>query len=454
MWIILALLQLCRCARAVLGYRQVGNADVEEVRAFELQVAKIQRAVASIVEDRDFDAMRAGGKDLLRGEVALRVDRNLAARYPNRVAGRYAAALHLHRSAAERNLLTRQVVLAVGGQQLAFRRPVGGHDVSKRWLAVQPQRPRVRFVEITLRVIGAQQVLEFACWAHEHFCCRMPFRKTHVVDRDDLEGHGLQGLRLLEYSDFSTLDEARIVAVHPEIHDRCNTVAHGHGDWIRRDAEPPPRLQIVEAEVDTGVVERDVGAALDVGRAAVWVIDRLTIDGDVHHVQLVRTLRTNLLGQTRNIYTLVVVQRQLFVVHDLHPHERLLALDEAGVHDVVRLDVAASFVLGPGSRPQRVLHEDIHSAASPRRGKPDVVAIHGRGAAVEWLVLRVTYKPHSRVGPIRDVRQCATQVFRVAGRNDRLAVRELEGWNAAPGRIVNTGHRILDIVRAQLRLVR
>ncbi len=100
MWIILALLQLCRSACAVLGYRKIGNADVEEVRAFELQVPKIQRAVASIVEDCDFDAMHAGRKDLLRGKVALRIDRNLAARYPNRVAGRNAAALHLHRATA------------------------------------------------------------------------------------------------------------------------------------------------------------------------------------------------------------------------------------------------------------------------------------------------------------------------------------------------------------------
>ncbi|HZF73004.1 MAG TPA: hypothetical protein VEZ51_06210, partial [Gemmatimonadaceae bacterium] len=93
MWIILTFLQFCRGARAVLRYRQVGNADVEQVRAFELQVAKIQRAVARIIEDRDFDAMRSGRKDLLCSEVALRVDRNLAARYPNRVPGRYAAAL-------------------------------------------------------------------------------------------------------------------------------------------------------------------------------------------------------------------------------------------------------------------------------------------------------------------------------------------------------------------------
>src|SRR5262245_25410530 len=106
--------------------------------------------------------MRAGGKDLLRGEVALRIDRNLATSYPNRVAGRYATALHLHRATAERDLLARQVVLAVSGHQFAFRRPVGRHDASERWLAIQPQRPRVRFVKTAVRVIGAQQVLEFA----------------------------------------------------------------------------------------------------------------------------------------------------------------------------------------------------------------------------------------------------------------------------------------------------
>src|SRR2546425_8134325 len=105
-------------------------------------------------------------------------------------------------------------------------------------------------------------------------------------------------------------------------------------------------------------------------------------------------------------------------------------------------------MLGLSAGQQRVLHEDIQSAASPRRGKADVVAIHGRGAAVESLVLRVTYKPQSRVGPIRDVRQCATQTCCVAGRDDRLAVRELEGWNAAPGGVVNPGHCFLDIVRA------
>ena len=141
----------------------------------------------------------------------------------------------------------------------------------------------------------------------------MPFRNTRVGDCDDLERRGLLGLLLFEYSDFSPLDKARIVAVHPELHDRCGRtaaqVAHGYCDWIRRDAQPPTRLQIVEAEVDLGVVEGDVGAALDVGRAAARVIDRLAIDGDAHHIQLVRALRTNLLVQTRDIHALVIVQR-------------------------------------------------------------------------------------------------------------------------------------------------
>jgi hypothetical protein len=84
-------------------------------------------------------------------------------------------------------------------------------------------------------------------------------------------------------------------------------VDQGHGDWIRRDAEPPSRLEIVDAEPDIGVVERDVGAALDVGRAAVQVVDRLAVDGDVHHIQLVRALRTKLLSLSSDVHTLVVI---------------------------------------------------------------------------------------------------------------------------------------------------
>src|SRR5881397_489098 len=162
--------QTYRSARAVPGQGEIGDADVKEVSALELQVAKIQRAVTRIVEHRDFNRMRAVRKDPLRDEVALRVDRNLAARHPNRVVCWYAAALYRHRAAAEGNLVARQVALAIGGQQLARRRRVGRHEFSNligRWLAVQPQRMRTRFVEISLRVISAQKVLELAGPARE-----------------------------------------------------------------------------------------------------------------------------------------------------------------------------------------------------------------------------------------------------------------------------------------------
>src|SRR5262245_28477043 len=118
---------------------------------------------------------------------------------------------------------------------------------------------------------------------------------------------------------------------------------------MRRDAEPRRRLEIVEAEPDAGLVERHVCTALDVGRAAVLIVNRLAVDGDVHHVKFVRALRTKLAIETRDVYTLIIVQRQRLVVYHLYAHERLFALNETGVHDVIRLDVTTSFMLGVGT---------------------------------------------------------------------------------------------------------
>ena len=146
----------------VLRQREIRDADEEHVCAFELEVAKIKRSVARVVEHADFNGMHARGKDLLCGEIALRVDRNLAAGHPYRVSCGYAAALNLHRAAAERNPVACQVVPAVGGQQFIRR----SFQVCRRCLAaVQPQRPRPCFVEVSFRIVSSQQVLEFACRA-------------------------------------------------------------------------------------------------------------------------------------------------------------------------------------------------------------------------------------------------------------------------------------------------
>src|SRR5215467_14323175 len=136
--------------------------------------------------------MRAVRKDLLRNEVALRVNRNLAAGYPNRVARRYTAALHLDCAAAERNALAYQVVLAVGGQQRLRGWFIGLHEASRCCFVIEPKRPRIRFVVIALRVIGAKQVLEFARRALENFHRRLPFREPGVIDWNDYERRSLQ----------------------------------------------------------------------------------------------------------------------------------------------------------------------------------------------------------------------------------------------------------------------
>src|SRR5262249_2903031 len=96
----------------------------------------------------------------------------------------------------------------------------------------------------------------------------------------------------------------------------------------------------------------------------------------------------------------------------------------------------------------------LHGAARSRCGKADIVAIHGRGAAIEALVLRVTNKSQSRVGPARDVCQGTTQAGGVARRNDRLAVFELESRYAPPRRIVDIGRYFLNVAGTELRLLR
>jgi hypothetical protein len=109
-------------------------------------------------------------------------------------------------------------------------------------------------------------------------------------------------------------------------------------------------LQVVEAELDLGGVESDVGAALHVGRAAAGVVHRLPVHRDAHHVEGIRRLGGQLAAEGSDVHALVVVHGHRLVVDGLHPHERGVALEEAGVHDVVRGDESAPLVLGARAR--------------------------------------------------------------------------------------------------------
>ena len=303
---------------------------------------------------------------------------------------------------------------------------------------------RFGFVVASLFAVGTEDILQRPLAALEDIGAGLPLRLAGFVDGDNGERVGKQRLRLLEDADLHPLDESRVVGVGTEAHDvgglRAARLADRDRGRIGGDAQSRLPIQVVEVEADLRVVQRDVGAALDVRGAAPRIVDRLAVDGDPHHVELVGTLRLKLTGDRRDVDTLVVVERQRLVVDGLNTHERSVALEEPGVHDVVGLDVAAPFVLGLGLRQLRILEKRLHRAPRACRGKTDVVPVDRRGAALQAFVRGVPDEPQARVGAVRDLGERALQGRRVAGGNDRYAVFELESGDRTPRRFVHLGH--------------
>ena len=156
-------------------------------------------------------------------------------------------------------------------------------------------------------------------------------------------------------------------------------------------------------------LQRDVGAALDVGRAAARVVDRLAVDGDAHQVQRERVLGRELARERRDLDAVVVVELGELVVDDLHDDVRRLALDEARVHDVVGVHVAAALVLDLLRRELHLGRDRFHRAARARGREADVVAVDERRAPLEPLVARVADEAQARVRLVGDVVERAAQ---------------------------------------------
>ena len=162
----------------------------------------------------------------------------------------------------------------------------------------------------------------------------------------------------------------RVVRVHAEAHRRClhcPAVVFGDVDPRRlcRNSKTRARAQVVVAEADVGTSERDVGAALDIGRAAVGIVDWLAVDRDAHQVQAERIFGAQLTRHARDVHTLVLVEDREFVVDNLHGDVRGVALDEPGVHDVVRVNEAASLELGLFGAELHVRSDLLHGATCP-----------------------------------------------------------------------------------------
>ena len=211
--------RLGRAVRARLGERDVRHADVEPVVALELEVAQVQRAVARVVEQGHFDRVCAVRQDFLGDEVAVHVDRDFAAGHPDRVVRGHTTALHLHRAAAERDVVQGECGLAVGGQQFALGRACrGGLAVVRhgRLLAdeavaaadrrrrrdvdhvrrrvgrfvVDPQRLRRGLVEVSVGVVGPQHEPELVRRIGHLLRARLPLGEARRVNRHHGERRG------------------------------------------------------------------------------------------------------------------------------------------------------------------------------------------------------------------------------------------------------------------------
>ena len=62
---------------------------------------------------------------------------------------------------------------------------------------------------------------------------------------------------------------------------------------MRRHAEPRLRFEAVETERDIRLLQGDIRAALNVGGAPAGIVDRNTIDGDVHEIEGERIFGVN-----------------------------------------------------------------------------------------------------------------------------------------------------------------
>ncbi len=473
---VLALHELGRPADRVFGKRQVAHADIEPVVFLELEIAQVEFAAALGIEDRDFDRVRPFGQDLFADETARLVHGYRPSGHPDLVVFGDSRTAHVDRAARQPDVVQAEAILAVGLQEFRIRLGPVLFDLFRiGWLGLvidDPERLRQRLVEVAILAVGPQHVGQLVVRLRELARVREPLRRALEIDRHHIERLCLRRLARLEHAYLGAVDERRVVRVHAEV-DRRRLVQcpacvvagqeglarlhlprHGRARRLRRNRQARRRTQVVVAELDVDLGERDVGTALDVRGAALRVVDGLAIDRDAHQVQAQRILRFELARDARDVDTFVVVENGELVVDDLHRDVRRLTLDEAGVDDVVRVHVAATLELGLAFLERHVGNHDIHRAACARGRKADVIAVDGRRAPLEPFVARIADEAQPRIRLAGHVGQRAFERSGIAGRNHGLAVDKVDDRNVAPRRVVDARDDLgACILGTQLRFV-
>ena len=314
--------QLDRAVGLRMRQRDVRDADVEPVVLLQLEVAQEQLAVAGVVDHRDFHRVQALRQDLLDRELAVFRHRHRAPGDPDLVTFGDARAVDLDGAAAQVNVPLRHPILAVADQKFLL-----GVLLEQRLvdLVDQPQGLRRRLVVVALLVVDPEHVLQLATGRLVLGELGLPFGAAVAIHCDDLERSVAQRGVLVEDADLGPVDEAGIVAVGAELHQVLRIF--GGGVVLVADrvgpgggVQPGLQVEVVELELDVGLFQRDVGAALDVGNALVGIVDRLAVDRDAHVVQRIGVGGADLAGHALDVHAVELVEHGELVVDHLHFH--------------------------------------------------------------------------------------------------------------------------------------
>ena len=279
------------------------------------------------------------------------------------------------------------------------------------------------------------------------------------VHLDDGEGRVADGLLLFENPDLRPLDEAAVVDVQAKMHQvfgkrRIRQVLITDGGRPCGHVQPRRKRKAVVLELDPGVFQGHVGAALHVGTALARIIDRLSVHRDAHEIQSEGIGSAHLASQRGDLHALVVVAEEQFIVDHLHLDFRRIGLDKTGVYHFVGLNITAAVELRLPFRQSHLLADGRHGTACTRHGQADVVSVHRGRTPVEALVGGIADKPEADAGPVADLVHDAPQMFGVPIGYDGFSVFKQDRVDAARRRIVDAGDGFgAEGVRAQLGLV-
>ena len=271
-------------------------------------------------------------------------------------------------------------------------------------------------IECAVRRIGAQQVFDFRERPGEIGRVDFPGCTLLGVHRHHRQRFGANRRLGRKYPHFRPLDYRPVVAVRAKPNGVRLRIAQRQRAHLGRHIQPrcAPRTAIVQTHL-LGL-QGNVGAALYVGGVSLGIVHRHAVDGNAHVVQRQRVLGRQFTEYRLHVNARIRVVFGHHIVNRLHFYERLSALHESLLHDIVSMQITAPFVLRLRFFQRQLRGHLSHRALCASRRQTNVVAIHVRGAALQSFVCGVADKSQPRIIPQREFPECALNRSKIGWR--------------------------------------